>query len=740
MKRLRTPCSPVLAPLGRWRLLAAVGMMVASVGAQPRPLKEAPPLEMDPLLVPVAREDATYDSTGMGGPDAERVEPPFSNDLIAGSEEESDELLSDVNAELQAVASVSPVDLAAGVSRVDLRGFPTPRLRNGFTQSGIPEILHPERTEVIQGPLTPVTGRAAPGGIQNYVTARPRSQPLRRLTVGINSGDLRTVRFDTTAPLVPKKAWYRFSLSGLRKDGPQEFARRDVVSVDGAITVRHSASASTMLQVDYQQMDANAAPGIPEYRPTRTAKVVGPYLPLATFNAGGPKAGLKKRIVSTSLHYEGQPTRTLNLRAGLQAFVRSLDEERWTTGQYLLDTGKFGGTREPQHYEQPLRALAGQVDATWRFAVAKSDHKVLASLAHSRVGYDRLQRGLEPVERNALPAGVRSFDPFEPNYFHPAYDPALYRRIITDRAETTGYTQAMISERAAFAQGRVVMTAGLKADWVELELEDRRAGAVRPMVSDRTSQVTWHAGANYLIRPNQLLVFANASTAFQPSTRVDARTGQLQGNDTTRGLEVGAKGLFLDRRLNLTALVYTFANQNISRRNPLYNDPILDAQLTQPELVASGEEEFTGATLDVRGQVTARWSVSGRAGYTRAVTTRSPDLPEEEGRALSRIPRYTLALQNRYAFTQGRWSGLSLGLALVHIGDFVQNYESSAREYLAYPAYTLTSLSAGYRWRAGKRQHAVGLSCSNLLDRDLLASHARVGAERQVGLNYALTY
>ncbi len=737
---LRGPRSNVLR--GALALVAA-STLAGAASAQGRASAtdpSAPPVLMDALLVDALGTDERYDPTGMGGPEAELTDPPFSNDLLAPVSEGEDDPAGPVNAEVQAIATVNPVDLAAGTSRVDVRGFPTPRLRNGFTQSGIPEILHPERTETIQGPLTPVTGRAAPGGIQNFVTPRPRAKAYGRFSASATTEASRSLRFETGAPLVPKKAWYRLAAAWSRKDGPQDHAYRESFGLSGSLTWRHSATASFMVQVDYAEMDANIAPGLPEFRPTRTAKVVGPYRPLADFNAAGPNAGLRKQVASASVQYEGQPTRALTLRAGLQAFSRRIEEDRWTTGQFLLDREVFGGTREPQRHEQPLDALAAQADATLRFVAAGADHKVLASLAHSHVDYERLQRGLDAEGRAALPADVRTFDPYSPNYYRPAYEPSLYRRVITDRTETTGYTTFALSERAAFAHGRFVATLGLRADFVDFALEDRRPGAVFPTVQDRVSQTTWHAGANILVSPSRLLLFGNASTAFQPSTRVDARTGQLQGNDTTRGLEVGAKGLFLERRLNVTALLYAFANENISRRNPLYNDPILDANLTQPELVAAGEEEFTGGSLEFRSQLSRGWSVSGRAAYARAITTRSPDLPEEEGRQLSRIPRFTFSLQPRYAFNDGRLRGLSLGLGVVHVSDYVQSYESSSREFLAFPSYTLASFNAGYRWVEARRTHALGLTCANLLDRDLLASHARVGAGREVGLNYSLSY
>ena len=64
----------------------------------------------------------------------------------------------------------------------------------------------------------------------------------------------------------------------------------------------------------------------------------------------------------------------------------------------------------------------------------------------------------------------------------------------------------------------------------------------------------------------------------------------MQGNETTLGYEAGAKGLFLQRRLAVIGMGFAYFNQNISRRNPRYDDPIFDAGQTQPQLVASGEE------------------------------------------------------------------------------------------------------------------------------------------------------
>jgi iron complex outermembrane receptor protein len=288
-------------------------------------------------------------------------------------------------------------------------------------------------------------------------------------------------------------------------------------------------------------------------------------------------------------------------------------------------------------------------------------------------------------------------------------------------------------------KGRLVMTAGVRKDFVTIDVTDRRVGAALPHVRDKTSQVSSHFGANYVLVPGRILAFANTSTAFEPSSRVDSRTGRVQGNETTLGYELGAKGVFFQRRLALIGMGFAYFNQNISRRNPRYDDPVFDANQTQPQLVAAGEERFTGGALEGKYKVSEAVSLSGRVTYNKAITTQSPDLPEEIGRALNRFPRLTGNLNARYAFaTEGKAAGLSFGAGATFVSDTVASYESATHVYQVYPSYTLVNVSVSYRLKLGNANHGVSLSVRNALDRDLLAQLARTGAGRIFAVNYGV--
>lgn len=713
----------------------------APLAAQPTPQENRAPdpgstVKLDDFTVEETEDN--FDSTGMGTVEAEMGEEPFANELIQVSDYAMDGDGLDIGSELNAVAESSPADRVAGEDRLNLRGFPTPALRNSFIQVGIPETLNTGQTIVIQGALVPVVGRAAPGGIQNFMTARPRATQQTRTNAWFSSLNRQRATYEYVSPVVKKKTWQRVALEWQRRIGPEAFAREETRAVYTSLTWKHSRSASTLFALDFRQTSAQASPGIPEYRVNAATKIAGPYLPLAEFNANGPEAGVRRRSAAASIQYDGQPTKALAVRASLEGWWRTVEQDRFTTSVLNLATGLFEGTREPRHLEQPQAAIAAQAEATLRFRSLQADHKAMVSASHTWGHYRREERSLNTADRNALPLDVRRFNPFAPNFYRPAFDPVLYGRVNTDRAERARYVSAEISDRMAWRRGLIVATAGLRYDEVAIEIEDRLPTAARPRLTDSTRQFSYHSGVNYQLIRNRLLGYATVSTAFDPSTPVDARTGRIQDNETTLGYETGLRGRALAGKLDYSAGGFLLYNEHIARRNPLYNDPIADANQTQPQLVAAGEERFSGARLELRWTPAKTMSLQVKATATRAITTASPDLPQEVGRPITRLPSYQVAANFRHR--PAAWTGFSWGVNWQYLDGYVATYEDTRRAFLDYPGYGLLHASAGYDWRIKKRQFGLEAGVRNLLDRDLLASHARLAAGRELTLSLRATF
>lgn len=724
-------------------LMAPAGVAAQQVDATPPPLQPIPTdgqvIMLDPFKSLAEGDDPSYDSTGMGAMEMERDEAPFSNDLLAGTGV-PDDAASAIDVEIGQLGAAPTADLSAGQSRLDIRGFPTPRLRNGFTQLGVPDVLNPDRNEQITGPLVSVTGRAAPGGITNLVTARPKARVDTTLGLSFGTADSQRVWLDATRVLVPRRAWSRTSTSLSHKAGPETFTNLRQRSLGQSLTRKLTRATSVMIQVDWTDFRGRPSGGMPEHRLTRTGKIMGPWRPLAAFHTNGPDSGQHKRLASVAAQLESQVRRNLAVRATAQWFSRRFAEDRFTKGEYIVDEGVFSGTREPRHSEQPLDTLSGQLEATLRLHGLGADHKVLVSAEGSRSLAHRRDRALSAEDRAAQPATVRTFDPEAPDWTRPAYSEFNYKRVLTDRDEETLQSAFTLSERAAWAGGRLVGTAGMRRDWVNLEVADKREGAPLPLVRDRSGKLTWHAGANWVARPGKLLVFANASTAFEPSLRIDGRTGRIQGNESTIGWETGATGTALARRFSYTLTFFRFENTNIARRNPLYDHPVYDADNTQPQLVAGGRERFQGGVVELRWKPSPLLTLSMRESYTSAITTASPDLPEEVGRQLSRLPRAATSANARLAPTAGRWTGAWLSLGATYIGPHTAWYESSTRARLDYPGYTILNTAAGWRIKQRKLTHALQAGVRNALDADLLARIARVGAGREFTFSHTVQW
>ncbi|AWI09188.1 hypothetical protein CKA38_07995 [Ereboglobus luteus] len=735
-------------------MLCAAGPSLRAQALQPdlNKLSDDTIITLDELVVSSERDpaDENYDSTGMGGPDAELEEAPFADELTASESRHPEEFDVEITNELELASGASPVDLVTAVNRVNLRGFPTPRLRNGFSQTGIPEIINVNHTQLIQGPIISVTGRAAPGGIQNYITGRPLGRSRVMLYAMGNSVNVRDVRFDESTPIIQKKLWQRVAAGWRQTKGPMSFAHIRTRYLNAQLTYKHSRSTSIMFSVDYLELDGNPSSGIPEYREKLLGKIVGPYLPLATFNAFGPNASVDKQLLSTTLQVETRLTRRVSMRANLFAYDRRTTDDRYTTGQYIIEddrysnqryTGKFGGTRYPRRIEQPMRALIGSVEATARLLAGRTDSKVTLRVEHTHSSYKRIDRRVRSA--NSLPADVRIFDPYAPNYYRPEFSEEAYDYFVTNRREAADYTSIALSDRTAFWRGKLVATAGGRIDVMSIDIHDRRPNAAQENVHSNVTKFTWHGGANYVVRPGRLLFFAGISKAVEPSTRVDARTGDLQGNESTFGYEAGLKGMFFDKRLGATLLLFQYYNQNISRGNPLYNDPVDDADHTQPQLLSAVEERFTGGSLDLKATLARGFTITSRIAYIDPITTKSPDFPGEVDRVVTRMPKTTIGVTARYTFQKSApklLAGLSTSVTLTHVSDFVAHYGNYAREYLDYPSNTLVSLSISRTWLFGDKKrpmrHTLSASVRNLFDRDQLNTLHRIGQQRALTLSY----
>lgn len=657
-------------------------------------------------------------------------------------EEASREDLAMVGDQVAALADFNPREFATASGAEAPRGFTTPRLRNGLNQSGFPEIIVGGRRELLTGFMATYHGRTAPGGIQNTLSHRPTPKPLNAFSFGLAAGDGTQARFggEHNATLQPKRLHYRAVFDARGQDGPQDFARE--VSAKAGLGLRYAPTKGTvwLVEIEGARVDATPAGGIVLGRATQGAPQGGPHRPLAHFNTNGPRAWTERTSGSVSVLLEQKAQEDLRLRVGAQVWRRTQEELRFNTSAYLVGAGVFDGVREPQYNALEQSALGLEVELTGTGQLPIGNHEWLVGAFASRDQTDRDQRALPIEARDALPATVRTLDPSAPDWSLPAYSPDVYARVLAARDEGADYAGVFVSERVALPGNRVFGTIGARNDWVNSQVNDRADGAAVPHAGAQVSRTTHHAGIVWHTIPNRLAGFVNRSTAFQPVRRVDARTGRIVGNESTSGLEWGWRYATSDGKSTLTLSTYRLWNENITRNNPLYNDPVFDAESRQPQLVSSGEERFTGSELGLRTKASPSLTFTGKVAWVEAITTESPDLPQEIGRQLPRLPQFTAGGNLRYVFRAPGLQGLTLGAGYAWIGEHIAVYETARRLEVAYDDYGVIDLSAGVVWQSEQVEHALNLAVRNTLNVDLVAAAGRLGGARALDAGYSLRF
>ena len=617
------------------------------------------------------------------------------------------------------------------------RGFATPRLRNGFAQSAFPEIIIGGRRELLTGFLATYYGRTAPGGILNTISRRPAPKPAKEFEV--RGSSVPSVSFATDSSFLIGARTRSGKIVGTAawREGPEEFAYREEWTAAASVRAKVTKNTTLLVEAESAGLRGNAAPEIPATRETRGAKIGGPHLPLADFNSNGPDASSGRLSQSLSTIVEHNTESGLIVRGVAEWWGRTNEEHRFSTGAFLLDQRVFDGVREPEFTERDDESVGMQFEIDGRLRLERSDHRWVVGVEASRAEGERTRRMLPRSARDQLPLSVSRLDPLDPDYSLTPYSPDVYSRIVSQRTETTDYQAVFLGDRFSLARGRFSGTAGVRYDWVDAEVTDLRSGEMTTSTGS-SGRTTYHAGLVGVLNGGRLAWYLNTSTAFQPQRKIDARTGRILANESTTGFESGVRWEGASKRLTVNGNLFRLFNSDIVRPNPFYDDPVLDPDRTQPQLVASGEERFTGAEATIRWSPEPFVTLSAKGTVLEAITTRSPDLPEEVGRQLTRQPKLTGGLSARVAVPAGTWKGAALQASLTWVGPHTVTYEDSRRLGVAYGSYAVVNLSADYGWKAPRRQHTIGVAVRNLLDRDLPAATGKRGGDLGLEMRYRL--
>ena len=165
-----------------------------------------------------------------------------------------------------------------------------------------------------------------------------------------------------------------------------------------------------------------------------------------------------------------------------------------------------------------------------------------------------------------------------------------------------------------------------------------------------------------------------------PPYRVKRPTVSLSSPTTGEQFEIGVKRDWFDGRLSTTLAAFQLTKSNIATADP--KKPRARIQV--------GEQRSRGVELDVAGELSPAWRVTGSLAYLSAKITKDNTLPV--GNRLTNVPEWSGSLWAMHSFQTQSLRGLEVGGGVFVVGDRKGDFANK----IGTDAYARVDLAARY--------------------------------------------
>lgn len=673
------------------------------------------------------------------------------------------------------------VDYLGGVSRFfnefepiyNIRGFfSSAAMRNGVRSLHVPDAQFISRIEAVKGPAALLYGQTEPGGVVNYITKRPPSNPRHSVSLSAGNYDFYRAALESGGPLGSGKH-FAYHFGAVYHDQGWAPRKQSIRRVSIAPMLQWDLTEATSLLFRYGYQDNNEVPtgGLP-FKPGNHPDLLSesPKRP-AWIRELGP--GYAKDTPAsfenfTSHVYELEAThrfsRKTNLRLNLAYHDRSRESVREGATNVNANTYIPGvsGIRDASWIADTRTNTrsAVQTDLVHEFTFSRFGGQLLlggefsSQSQEQRGGNWRDPEGRFPTTAPA--AGTAGpwvsganrlvrfrYDVFDPVQVaaHKAFAlqnmPNLYTGFF--RNETEGvqdvdnyaaYTNLQLFDR----EQRARLMTGLRWDKVEIDSYTRVAatGQVTTRSTGDAARFTPQAGFSYRL-VDAVTVYTLYSRSINPRFSVDpvrspvaeerlineaALLGVPAPDPNTlpwgrlRAPEYG-QGSEIGFKFDFPQqrLTSTVAFFHIEKRNTVTNhsNPVLQAVGFRE---TGGLERGKGVDFDMAWSPASGWQVIG--GYTYADTVMKISSNQAlVGKSLRGAPRHQGSLWAHYRARDGAWKGISGGLGFTGI-DARRN---DVNAFSWSEGWYRIDARVGYQTRVFGNVTDFGLNVRNLTDR-----------------------
>ncbi|MEH2179293.1 MAG: TonB-dependent siderophore receptor [Nostoc sp.] len=559
---------------------------------------------------------------------------------------------------------------------VNIRGFFGSTLVDGFTGLLPANGANIEQVEVLKGPASVLYGQLEPGGVVNYVTKKPLSNPFYSATFTAGSFDFYNPTIDLSGPLTnDKKLLYRLNVSYENSGSYRDYIENEIFYISPVFT--YKISDATTLDFVYEYLDSKQ--GFDRgFRPEPIFLTLPRNRNL--FQPDDYQNSQNNRLELTLNHQFNENWRLRNRFS----WTFGAGSSKVTNNDIgLLEDGRT--LTRTQYGDDPTysQTLALQTNLIGKFNTGSIAHQLLLGLDWNRNTQDS----------KGFTSGFPSINIFEPNY-----DVPLPERIYSQYNSTTDTKGIYLQDQVTLLPNLKLLVGG-RYDFIDSNSENISDISI----SNEPDESRYYFDAfsprvGIVYQPIEpISLYASYSRSFTVDPY--SRTVNNELLEPSRGTqyEIGIKTELFDKRLSATLAAYDIAKTNIATTdidNPQY-------------VIALGEVKSRGIELDVAGEILPGWKVIASGFLNDAYVSKDND-PTVQGKHLENAPYHGASFWTTYEIQRGNLQGLQFGAGFFFVGDRVANQS----EQFILPSYVRTDASIFYK----RSNWQVGLNFKNIFD------------------------